>query len=153
MAAITPDRFVADLSDAWQRLDAARILDAYAPDARLDHSGFVMTGREEIRPFVEALCGSLEEVAVERRQVAASGPAICALVHLSGRFARDLDLMGTTWPTRGKSFDLDFADFVTLDDQGKVREETQIHDSLPLFAQLKIPPQRVATLMEQQSAR
>lgn len=152
MAASPSERLVSDIIDAWHRLDAARVVDAYAEDARLTHAGFVMQGRDEIRPYVETICGNLEEISIERRHIAASGSEVAALVRVSGRFKRDMDQFGATWPTKGKSFDADLAVFVTLDAKGKIREETQLHDTLLLLAQLQVPADQMARLASQLSS-
>lgn len=152
MPASPAERLVADLIDAYHRLDADRIVDAYANDARLEHAGLVMEGREEIRRYVQGYCASLEELSIERRHVAVAGNEIAVLVRIGGRFKRDMVASGVTWPTKGKSFDADLADFVTLDETGKIREETQLHDTLLLLGQLQVPADQLSRFATQMAS-
>jgi len=125
------------LMDAWASNDVRGILGHYRDDVVFHHGALELHGKEDLRAFLGDLLTALGEWKIEPKLVVQKeGGSIAALLRIKGTFKDDVKMGGETFPSRGKRFDLDLADFATVDAEGKIQTEWQLHDSFVLLAQM-----------------
>lgn len=137
------------LLDAWSARDVDRILDHYANDARLDHVGMVLEGKDAIRTMIEPMLAAMDELTLETKALVQEGNQVAALITLRGKYGGDLDVPGfPTLPAEGKTFEMTLAEFARVNDEGKIVEENQIHDNLATLQQLGIAPDQMEQFLQ-----
>lgn len=129
------------LLSAWNAHATERIESYYAENAELIAlpNPEAYKGRSGIRKNVEETLTGIPDANGALAWFIQQGNKVSALVHVTGTHTGPLVLSPEqTVPATGNKVDFQMAIFVELDDQGKIRHETDVADSATLLMQVGV---------------
>lgn len=136
-------QFVSDFQQAWNAKDPqAFVSKYYAGNVEFtDPSGQPKRGADALRSTLEAWFSAFSEMSIKATQTIQSGEEVAILQRCKGRHTGELQIMpGERIPATNKTAEVDVAEFVRLDAQGKIVRDVAIMDSAQLLMQLGVLP-------------
>lgn len=149
--------FVKDFVNAINTKDPESILHYYADDCELTDptTQQPLRGKEGIRKNVQQWSTAMSELKVDVKESVTSGNKAVVLFEGSGRHTGELEMgPGESIPATNKPMRLEIANFLTLDNNGKVTKDHSIFDVASLMMQLGLLPdtQRAGSAPERSTA-
>lgn len=135
--------FVKDFVNAIDRKDPESVLHYYADNVELTDptTPQPLRGKDGIRKNLEQWGSAMSETSVEIKEALTSGNKAVVLFEARGRHTGELELgPGERIPATNKPVRLEMANFLTLDNQGKVTKDHTIFDAASLMMQLGLMP-------------
>lgn len=133
-------QFIKDFEVAWNKKDASSVITKYY-EPNVEYSdpstGKLQRGTDALRKTTDAWFNAFSEMRLEVTQLIQSGNDIAILQHCKGRNTGELEMSpGERLPATNKTVEIDVAEFVKINEQGKVVRDVVIMDSALLMMQL-----------------
>ena len=138
-----PQTYVNDLQKSWNQKDAQGFITKHY-DANVeftDPSGKPQRGTGPLRTTLDAWFGAFSEMKIQLVETVQTGNNVAMIQRCSGRHTGDFEVSpGEKIPATNKTATVDVADFVRINDQGKVVHEIVVLDTGRLLMQLGVMP-------------
>lgn len=136
-------QFVTDFERAWNEKDAQTMITKYY-DSNVeftDPSGKPQRGADALRKSTEGWFGAFSEMKITVKQIVQNGNDVAILQHCRGRNTGELEVSpGERIPATNKTAEVEVAEFIRLNDQGKIVRDVAILDTAQLLMQLGVLP-------------
>lgn len=143
MASLDAKRFVSDYATALNAHDPQGIMKYYADSVEITDSSspVPLRGKEGIRKNFQQWSDGFSEMSIDLHDVVQSGNKVVLRYTGKGRNTGEFSVSpGETLSPTNKSIRLEFAEFLTLDDSGKIVRDDSIYDTASLLVQLGLMP-------------
>lgn len=138
-----PQAYVNDLQATWNKKDGQGFISKHY-DANVeftDPSGKPQRGAGALRATIDAWFGAFSEMKIQLVETVQSGNNVAMIQRCTGRHTGDFEVApGEKIPATNKTATVDVADFVRINDQGKVVHEIVVLDTGRLLMQLGVMP-------------
>lgn len=137
-------KFVKDFNEAWNAKDASRVLEHYAENVEFKDPSQpqVSRGKDALRKNTEKWFQGFDNIRFDVKDVIQTGNKAAILFEASGRHSGELEIApGERIPATNKNVKMEIAEFVTLDDNGKITRDHTIFDAASMMTQLGLLPQ------------
>lgn len=140
---IEPRSFLTDFANAWNAKDAERFTQRYAMDAEMKEPSKPqpIRGKDNIRDNLAGWFRALSEMSFTPKEIVESANSIAMVVEARARHTGDLVLSpGETIPPTNKNVLIEFAQFLTLDENGRILKDHVYFDLAQMMQQLGLMP-------------
>jgi ketosteroid isomerase-like protein len=146
--------FVADFERAWNAKDPQVVISKYY-DANVeftDPTGKVERGTSALAKNLSGWFGAFSEMKISLTQSVQNGNDIALVQQCKGRHTGELEVApGERVPATNKTAVVDVAEFIRLNNEGKIVRDLNIFDSARLLMQLGLLPGASQTTPTKQS--
>lgn len=135
--------FVKDFVNAINRKDPESVLHYYADNCELTDptTQQPLRGKEGIRKNLQQWSTAMSELEVEVKESISTGNKAVVLFEARGRHTGELEMgPGERIPATNKPVRIEIANFVTLDNSGKITKDHSIFDVASMMMQLGLLP-------------
>lgn len=143
MATFDANRYVKEFESAWNTKDPEPLMKWSAPDVEFQdpRSDRTTRGQSAIRESSKQWFDAFSEMKIELKQSTVSGNNVALLYRCAGRHTGELEMApGERVPATNKPAVVDVAEFITLNNEGKIVRDVAIMDSAKLLMQLGLMP-------------
>lgn len=139
-----PQKYVSDFERAFNEKNVESVLHYFDPNVEMadpSGSGKMIRGLDTFRQFMQSWAEGFSDTKLEVKQVVQSGKDVAILQRCRGRHTGEFEVApGERIAPTNKTIDFDVAEFVTLNDQGKIVRDVGIMDQALLMRQLGLMP-------------
>lgn len=137
------NRFTADFVSSMNAKDPRALLSHYADNVEIidPTTPQPLRGKEGVRKNFEQWSKGFSDMEIKLRDVVQSGNKVALRYEGKGRNTGELELSpGEPLPATNKPIRLELAEFLTLDNAGKIVKDETIFDQVSMMVQLGLMP-------------
>jgi hypothetical protein len=143
MTRFDAERYVSDLERAWNDKDTSGFVSKYYDNnvEFTDPNGKPQRGATALRGIMDSWVGAFGEMKIKITRTIQNGNDVAILQSFTGRHTGEFEIApGERVPATNKTATVDVAEFVKVNDQGKIVHDVTILDNARLLMQLGLLP-------------
>jgi predicted ester cyclase len=137
-------KYVSDFERAFNEKDVQSVMHYYDPNVEISDpsgSGKTIRGLDTFRQFMESWARGFSDTKLEATQIVQSGKDVAILQRCQGRHTGEFEVVpGEKIGATNKTVNFEVAEFIKLNDQGKIVKDIGIMDQALLMRQLGLLP-------------
>lgn len=145
------DDIVQRMEQAYESRDRDRILDLFDEEVVMHVEAMAepIRGRAILDHLVGDSLDAIENMELTTTKAVRQGNEVATIMRARVTYNRDSQIGGMTLPTEGKSIDVEAAVFLTVGEDGRIREMTRFRDNWTVMREMGLDAQQMDDLLKE----